>query len=337
MRFIDYFKDKVVFILINIGILIFSSILIKVLGLSTYTCIFIVILNFLGSSIFYIYDFFNKKQYYNELLKDLDNLDKKYLITDVINEGSFIESRILYNILKVTDKSMNDEIAKLSINTKEYKEYIEMWVHEIKTPIAASKLLLDNNPSEFSSSLVEETNKVDNYIEQVLFYARSNNPEKDYLIKEINIRECINSTIKKNANILIQKSVRVKIDNAEKWVYSDTKWVEFILNQIISNSIKYMDKEIKILEIRCEEVGSNIVLEVMDNGIGMSEISVIRAFDKGYTGENGRVYGKSTGLGLYLCKKLCIKLGLNIKIDSEVGGGTKVSLLFPRDRMMMFN
>lgn len=291
---------------------------------------------FFSQYIFFIYDCLRKSKYYSSLLKRLDELDKKYFIGDVATEEDFLEGKILFEIISQATKSMKDDISESIRNSNDYKEYIELWVHEIKTPIATCKLLIENNDNEVTESIGEEVTKVEDYIEQVLFYARSNAVEKDYLIKEINLKKSINAVIRKNANTLIEKRVKVDIRNVDKIVSCDSKWIEFILGQIVSNSIKYMDKKESVLKIYSENIGNDVILKICDNGIGMDEKSVIKAFEKGYTGENGRRFGKSTGMGLYLCKKLCEKLGLGINIKSNENEGTEVTILFPINDMMKF-
>ncbi|MBX9184215.1 HAMP domain-containing sensor histidine kinase [Clostridium sp. K04] len=336
MSFIEYFKDKVIFIIINIIVLVITSYLLFGLNVSSYAIFIICILNFLASISFFIYDCLRKSKYYSSLLKRLDELDKKYFIGDVATEEDFLEGKILFEIISQATKSMKDDISESIRNSNDYKEYIELWVHEIKTPIATCKLLIENNDNEVTESIGEEVTKVEDYIEQVLFYARSNAVEKDYLIKEINLKKSINAVIRKNANTLIEKRVKVDIRNVDKIVSCDSKWIEFILGQIVSNSIKYMDKKESVLKIYSENIGNDVILKICDNGIGMDERSVIKAFEKGYTGENGRRFGKSTGMGLYLCKKLCEKLGLGINIKSKENEGTEVTILFPINDMMKF-
>lgn len=349
MKFREYIKEKMIFLVINLITLLFTGILLKALKVDSYAIIFVGVLNFIGASLFYIYDYFNKRKYYNNLLQGLNNLDKKYLISEIIGEPNFLEGRILYEVIQETDKAMNDEISTLNIKNSEYKDYIELWVHEIKTPIASSRLTIENNPSSVTQSIEEDLDKVENYIEQALFYTRSNNIEKDYMIREINLKNSISTTIKRNARILIEKGIKIEMDNVDKTVYADSKWVEFILNQIISNSIKYMkfpkssrekssskgNKKQDTIKIYCIEKAGDIILNIEDNGIGIGESSIGKVFEKGYTGENGRIFGKSTGIGLYLCKNLCEKLGLGIKIRSKVGEGTTVSILFPINKMFI--
>ena len=329
MKLIEYIKEKFVFMVINIVMTLSGVVILKALKVDTYTIVFISILNLIVVFSCYIYDYFNRKKYYDNLFKNLDGLDKKYFIAEILESGDFIESNIIYSVLEECTKSMKDEVADLKRNINDYKEYIETWVHEIKTPIASARLILENDEGYINKSVLEEIEKVEGFIEQVLFYARSSTVERDYIIKKIPLKNSINSVIRKNANILIEKRVKIQLEDIEKKVYCDSKWIEFILQQIISNSVKYMDKDEKYIKIRCLEKDKNIILKILDNGIGISEKSIEKVFEKGYTGENGRKYNNSTGMGLYLCKKLCLKLGLGISIKSKLGVGTEVTIVFP--------
>lgn len=329
MKLIEYIKEKFVFMVINIVMTLSGVVILKALKVDTYAIVFISILNLIGVFSCYIYDYFNRKKYYDNLFKNLDGLDKKYFIAEILESGDFIESNIIYSVLEECTKSMKDEVADLKRNINDYKEYIETWVHEIKTPIASARLILENDEGYINKSVLEEIEKVEGFIEQVLFYARSSTVERDYIIKKIPLKNSINSVIRKNANILIEKRVKIQLEDIEKKVYCDSKWIEFILQQIISNSVKYMDKDEKYIKIRCLEKDKNIILKILDNGIGISEKSIEKVFEKGYTGENGRKYNNSTGMGLYLCKKLCLKLGLGISIESKLGVGTEVTIVFP--------
>ena len=337
MKLSDFFRDRIIFIFINIFILLFTAVFLKVLGVNNFAIIFILVINFVGVLIYHVFDYFRKKQYYDDLAMNLDALDKKYLIGEVLEEDNFLESKLIYNVINVSNKAMNDEIGKFRREMNDYREYIELWVHEIKTPLASCRLLVDNNESPFSESIGEELYKLENYIDQALFYARSNTLEKDYLIKEINLEDCLRGLLKNNADFLIKSKVIIRLDDVNKRVYSDKKWIEFILGQIVSNSIKYMNKKEKILKIYCREEDKFVTLNIEDNGVGISERDISRVFDKGFTGENGRRFGKSTGMGLYLCDKLCTKLGLDLNITSEEGSFTRVSIIFPINRMMIFD
>lgn len=279
-----------------------------------------------------IIEYFKRKKFYDNLLKILEELDEKYLITEIIKTPNFLEGQILKNSLEQIDKSMLENVNKYKYMTEDYKEYIELWIHEIKIPIATSKMVIENNKNAITKSIDEELDKVENYIEQALFYARSNTVEKDYYIRKVVLKEIVNESIKKNKSSLIQEKISIDIHDLEIEVNTDNKWIVFILNQIIQNSIKYRKKENSVMEIYANQGKENVILYIKDNGIGIKQGEITRVFEKGFTGTNGRLSNKkSTGIGLYLCKKLCNKLGIGIELNSVQNEGTEVKLVFPKD------
>ena len=193
-------------------------------------------------------------------------------------------------------------------------------------------MIIQNNKNEVTKSIDEELDKVENYIEQALFYARSNIVEKDYYIKRVILKDIVNESIKKNKNTLIQSNTSININNLDLEVNTDSKWITFILNQLIQNSIKYKKvKEPLELKIYATREKEKVKLYIKDNGIGIEEGEIKRVFEKGFTGENGRMSNKkSTGIGLYLCKNLCSKLGISINLTSKKKEGTQVELTFPK-------
>ena len=276
-------------------------------------------------------EYFKKKKFYDNLSNMLEELEEEYLITEIINTPNFLEGKILKNTLETIDKSMLENVNQYKYMTEDYKEYIELWIHEIKIPIAASKMVIENNKNEVTKSIDEELDKVENYIEQALFYARSNTVEKDYYIRKVFLKEIINESIKKNKSSLIQEKISINIHDLDLEVNTDNKWIVFILNQIIQNSIKYRKKENSVIEIYAKQRKENVILYVEDNGIGIKQGEITRVFEKGFTGTNGRLSNKkSTGIGLYLCKKLCNKLGIGIELNSVQNEGTEVKIIFPQ-------
>ena len=193
-------------------------------------------------------------------------------------------------------------------------------------------MVIENNKNAITKSIDEELDKVENYIEQALFYARSNTVEKDYYIRKVVLKEIVNESNKKNKSSLIQEKISIDIHDLEIEVNTDNKWIVFILNQIIQNSIKYRKKENSVIEIYANQGKENVILYIKDNGIGIKQGEITRVFEKGFTGTNGRLSNKkSTGIGLYLCKKLCNKLGIGIELNSVQNEGTEVKLVFPKD------
>ena len=175
-------------------------------------------------------------------------------------------------------------------------------------------MVIENNKNLVTKSIDEELDKVEDYIEQALFYARSNTVEKDYYIKKSNLKEIVNESIKKNKSVLIQEKVEINMHDLDINVNTDSKWIVFILSQVIQNSVKYRNKDNESnFEIYSKHIKENVILYIKDNGIGIKKGEITRVFEKGFTGTNGRLSGKkSTGIGLYLCKKLCDKLGIAI-------------------------
>lgn len=336
MKLRSFLNERLGFLIGNVLLVLFMIILYSSLKVDTYAIIFIAILFIMLNLSLLFYEYRSKSAFINELNESLDGLEAKYLLSELMNKPSKDENYAIYNILKECNKSMNDNIAKIELENKDYKEFIELWVHEVKTPIASSKLIIENYRNPILTSIEEDINKIEEYIEQALFYARSSAVEKDFIIKTLNLEDLVNTSIKRSSIQLIEKYIKVKKDNLNYLIYTDNKWADFILHQIISNSIKYFDKAHKSLYFTGEEVAEDIVLHISDNGIGMDEKALLKAFDKGYTGENGRMFKESTGIGLYLCKKLCNKLGLGITLYSTLGEGTTVSILFPKNKMMIF-
>ena len=331
MKLKDYIKDNIINITIYLVTLIILFLFFRILKLSTEAFICTYIILFLCGILLFFYNYNRKRKFYNELTKQLENLDKKYIITELIEKTNFLEGQIFYNSLYEINKTMNEEIKKYKLSLEEFKEYIEMWVHEVKLPL--SSILLMTYKKDDISKVIEPTKRIENFVEQVLYYARSENAEKDYIIKECDLKEIISKVIKKNKEIFILEKIEIKLERLDnKKVLSDSKWLEFIINQIISNSLKYVDKEKSIITISTSENEKNIILKIQDNGIGIPKSDIKKVFDKSFTGENGRKIQTSTGMGLYIAKQLCEKLGHKIEIESEQNKYTSVFITFSKDQ-----
>ncbi len=278
-----------------------------------------------------IIDYLKYRNYFNSIDNILDNLDKKYLLPEVIGKVDFITGEKLNDILKVISRDMHENIKFYNDNQEEYREYIETWIHKIKTPIASSKLIIENNNNEVTKKIDIQIDKIENFVEQVLYYSKSDNVAKDYIIRELNVKDVVNKVIKRNYRDFINKNIKVEIDEINDTVYSDSKWIEFILNQIIGNSIKYINSTNGLVKINSKRIENSVVLTIQDNGVGIVNADINRVFEKGFTGTNGRIFGKGTGIGLYLCKKLCNKLGIGLVLESKVDFGTTVKIIFPID------
>lgn len=288
----------------------------------------------IGAAIPLIIEYISKKEFYINLLGVFDSLDRKNLIAEMISPPAFKEGIILYDIIKGSNKAMLEEIKRYKNMQEEYREYIELWVHEIKTPISSSRLTVQNNKSSAMDRISEEISRIEAFVEQVLFYSRSNNVEKDYIITKINLEKLCFDVLKKNSKLFIQNKVGIETENLDMLVLSDAKWLGFILGQILSNSVKYSRKSNAHIKICANANENSIVLKVEDNGVGIIKSEIGKIFDKGFTGTNGRKNERSTGMGLYICKKLCDKLGLAIMADSQADEGTTISITFPKNSLI---
>lgn len=330
MKIVDYLKDKSLYLAVNLMTFIIVATLMYFSNVSTVVIFMTWCIWFLPLLIYIIIEYIKYKKYFDNIENVLKRLDKKYLLPEVIEEPNSIIGEEINDILKEISRDMHEHVKYYRNMQEEYREYIEMWVHEIKTPIASSKLLIENNYNDLTRKIDIQIDRIENFVEQVLYYSRSDEVGKDYIIKKVELLPLVKNVIRKNQRDFISKRIRLQLGELNEVVYSDSKWIEFILNQILINSIKYSKGKDDKIQIESKEISNTVVLTIEDEGVGIIERDLDRVFEKGFTGENGRKFGKSTGIGLYLCKKLCNKLGLGLEIQSKVNVGTKISIIFPK-------
>lgn len=256
-----------------------------------------------------IVEYFKRARFYNTLCRHFGQLDQKYLITETLERPNFLDGQILYDVIYETDKSMREEITKNSATLDDFCDYLELWIHEAKTPISAISLL------NRDANITAELTTLDNYLEQILYFTRSKNANQDYLFNSFKLSQIIERVLEKNRVILQKKQISLQVSNLDTKVSTDAKWLEFIINQILQNSIKYGAKNIKIY---AEKSSNDTLLNIVDDGIGISTKDLPRVFEKSFTGQNGRKFSStySTGMGLHIVKNLCTKLGHDIEIIS---------------------
>ena len=225
------------------------------------------------------------------------------------------------NLILNLNKEYKTYISKSDIAKSDMIDYYTMWVHQIKTPISALKLLIQTSESEISSDLSSELFKIEQYVEMVLSYIRLGSNKNDFVLKEYDLDNIVRQAIRKYAPLFIRKKISLDFQPTNYKVLTDEKWLVFVIEQLLSNAIKYTNKgKISIYPLEDKK------LVIEDTGIGISQEDIPRIFDKGFTGYNGRTDKKATGLGLYLCKNILDKLSHKISIESEVGVKTKVIL-----------
>jgi len=285
-----------------------------------------------GNLFLFFRDIFRKKQFYDTLSDNLDRLEQKYLVAETLKKPQFYEGVYLCQCVYDMGKSMAEYLGRYRQELEDFREYMEMWVHEAKIPIATLMLMYHNSGEGDVKKYTKQLRRLDDYTDQALYYVRASHAENDYLIKEVSLEKIIRKAALKNKDDLLENGFELSVENVEKTVLTDGKWLEFILNQIINNSIKYKREEgVPRLGIWAEESSRGVRLFIEDNGIGILPQDLPRVFGKSFTGENGRLRAKSTGMGLYIAKKLCRSLGHGIDIDSDGSTGTTLCLTFAKN------
>ena len=330
MKLSEYIKDKINYILALFIYLIIISTYLKAINLTYSTILIVLLITLTFFVLAFLISYYKTSKYLKNIEKTMDKLPEKYLITEIWQKPRSAEKLAYYKILKRANKSMLENVTDIKEKQKDYKEYIESWVHEIKIPITSAKLLCENNKSDITNKIDEDIEEVNNYVEQALFYARMDQVSNDFMIREINLNEVIKNVLARNKKIMIQNNMKVELKDVNIKCYTDEKWLEFILNQIVINSIKYRNVNNAVIKITGIQNKENIILKIKDNGIGIKKSEIDRIFDKGFTGTNGRNQTKSTGIGLYLCKRLCEGIGIEIDANSKENEYTEIVLIIPR-------
>ena len=330
MSFLEFLETKITSVLYHSALFLVLYIFFRLCQIP-FNILFILLFTIILSYILSLYlEFISQKRKNQKIINQVDNLQEKYLITELLKKPKNLENQAYYYALLKATKAMNDKISLLESSKKEYEEYIDSFVHEIKTPLAALLLTIENQKNR---ELKPEIDKIDELTEQILYYARSQNPEKDYFIKKINVEEIIHSLILKNQYYFLQNKIQVYVYAVKEEIYTDEKWLSFILSQIISNAIKYKKEEKSYIKIYTKKNDKNLQLVIEDNGIGIKESELPRVFDKGFTGSN-RTKKYATGMGLYLAKKLSETLNIHLSMESKYQEFTKVILEFSLHKKM---
>ncbi len=296
-------------------------------------------------------EFWKRKRRLEELYAVMEGLDQKYLFSECVPLPRETYERRLFDLMGRSGRAMIGAVSNAQAAQREYREYIESWVHEIKAPITAAGLICNHAEPKLRRRLLQELGQIESHVERALFYARAESPEKDILIRQVALKEIGDQAIASHRALLIQSGIQVETEGLEQRVYTDEKWAVFILSQLLQNAARYRrehpadepnagegavtDKpdaggeQNPRIRLKARTLGKLVQLEVSDNGMGIAAHELPRVFDRGFTGSNGRSRGGSTGMGLYLCRRLAGSLELEIEIRSREGEGTAVTLTFP--------
>ncbi len=332
---LSYLGDHLALLLLAAVCVAGLSCMLLVLGVGGQGTVFVVTFVVICIVCGFAIDFFRKRSYYSELADLLAKLDRATGFDSFFEEPGFLEGRINYQTASTLSKLCSKSETAMRFDDDAYRQYIELWIHEIKTPIAAIKLMLADNSDSRSAKISREIERVESQVDQALYYARSTSVANDYTIKEINLSDAVHEACKRNARFMIEhRSAPVFEIDSNLTVLTDEAWLIFMLGQVVVNASKYGATTIRFSAQSFDEgtASGRTVLEVADDGCGIPASDVPRVFDRGFTGIVGREHGSATGMGLYLVAKLCASLGLHVGLASEEGAGTRVIFTFPHDR-----
>ena len=324
----EFLSDRLGRIVLQLACIAATTLFLAATGTQTGIVVILLLVYFLIFMTVQISDFLRLRSRLLELESILEGLDQKYLFAECISPPSGLYERHLFDLTRRAGKAMIGTVSEVDAAQREYREYVESWVHEIKAPITAARLICRQLEGEIRRKLDCELAQIEAHIERALFYARTENPERDCVIRQSNLSEIVSEAVENHRILLIQSGVRVETQKLDCPVYTDKKWAVFILGQLLQNAARYRGED-PVITISASPLGKQTQLTVQDNGIGIPAHELPRVFDRGFTGSNGRTRGGSTGMGLYLCKKLCGFLNLDIRLTSEEDAGTCVTLTFP--------
>ncbi len=284
---------------------------------------------------------------YSSKVKALSNalkrpVEEQAQLPEATDDVEMLYQRLLEN----QSIARSESESSAAIRQSQMRDYYSMWVHQIKTPISAMKLLLevereelgqlicDDEQSQYllsdnMDSFEDELFRIEEYVSMALQYQRVSSTENDFVLEKVSVDGVIRDTIKKYAKIMIRRHIGINYSGTGQEVYTDGKWLAFMLEQILSNAIKYTPQGVVTIETAEEK--DRFFITIKDTGIGIKAEDLPRVFEKGYTGYNGHADKKATGIGLYLCRQMADKLGHTIRMESEIGKGTKVWIGFDLD------
>lgn len=333
MTFIKYLKDKFnliifyMFIMFFIYLIVFLSRNIIAFSSSALYTITVSVILFI---LFLMADFIKIRDYSRQL-KSLEKLKDSDAVS-ILPRAVTNEQKIYNEFLENLYLQHSEEILRVQEEFKENTDFLTSWVHEIKTPITAIKLAVQNDKanSENVDIVKEEIDRIEDYVQKVLYYSRLSDFSKDYIIGPADMGRVVRTSIKKHSALFITKHIQLKLENIDCSVDTDEKWIGFIIDQLISNALKYTKENGKIA-VYMSENDNEVIISIKDNGVGIKKEDMPNLFKRTFTGYNGRCETSSaTGLGLYLSQRLAEKLGHYLTIESEKGKGTEACVHFPK-------
>ena len=320
-----FLKNHLPVILLNLlGALALSLFLLAV-GNDIQTILFILAAWVLVLALYLAAGYVSRKKRLEKLLEMATQLKERYLLPEVMPVPDQAEEQVYYQLLKLAGKSMLERIGEVERERGEYRTYIEQWVHEIKTPIAAMRLTLQGEDTPAARRLMTELGRVEQYVDMALTYLRLEEGGSDYVIRTCAVDDVVRAAVRRFAGEFIDRRIALDYTPVEWETVTDGKWLTFVVEQLLSNALKYTGQD---GTIRIYREGDDLCIR--DSGMGIAPEDLPRVFDMGYTGQNGRLDRRSSGIGLYLCRRICRNLRHEIRIESAPGAGTTVYLTLGR-------
>lgn len=328
MNIVSFLKDKILLFCLHTACMMALFLFLCATGYPEDAALLVLVCWFLILSVWGICEYRKRKRYFAWMEEMLAQVDKRFLLGELMPSSGRLEDKLYREMIRASNRSVIEKIHAAEEAKQDYREYIESLVHEIKAPVTGIALMCGNHKSDITRRIGSENAKIENLVDMALYYARSDEVYKDYFIRETDLGEAAAEAVARNKYYFIQNNMQVRIDCKDR-VYTDKKWIGFILNQILQNSIKYRRETDAWVSVYTEKKERGVLLMVEDNGAGIKKEELSRIFEKNFTGSNGREQRRSTGMGLYLCGKLCAKLGIGIRAESEENVFTKIILEFP--------
>ena len=307
MKFREFLGDRTGIVLLQMGSAWACFVYLTALGVQPREVALLLITWFGIFAAWTGFSFYRQKKYFDQLTDTVRNMEKPWLVTEILSPPDSWEGKKYWEAMQISMKAMEEQVFEAGQKRREYQEYVENWVHQVKLPLTAAQLVCENDKKKDSRRILKSLENIDREIEQALYMSRMENTEQDYFR---------------------QRGVRIETKGLETEACTDSKWLIFMLRQVLSNSLKYMEDSPCIM-ISAWREENTVSLSVEDNGCGIRESEMGRIFSKGFTGSNGRKNRESTGMGLYICRKLCERLGMSIRAESVWGEYTRVVFEIP--------
>lgn len=331
----SFLKDRLPLVGITAVAMFCCAVMLVALGVNLWGCLAFELVIAGAACAALILQYRQKRGFYQELSETLAGLENPSFLPEMLEKPRFLEGQIAYQALERIATLSDKEVAVYRDDLESHRQFVELWIHEAKTPLAAARLTASKVHGTESDMLRRELERIEAAVERSLYYARATSPTIDYELKEVSLASLVKTAVRKNANLLMEHGVTPSVNiDPDVMVVADGSWVTFILGQLISNSAKYGASTLTftcdLLEMDTPRGRTVLVME--DDGCGIPSKDMSRVFERAFVGENGRSQSAATGMGLYFVALLAHKLGIAVDLYSTEGHGTKALLTFPHDR-----